>query len=97
MPTLYQCVPPKRPKNKFRTIFISLIAIFIFMIIGIIGFRYIVGVSWLDGFYRSATIITNLDAGPQPTTVSGKLFIAIYALVAIIGIFTILLTILISR
>ena len=97
MPTLYQCVPPKRPKNKLRTILISLIAIFIFIVIGIIGFRYIVGISWLDSFYRSVTIITNLDAGPQPTTVSGKLFVSIYALVGIIGIFTILLTILISR
>lgn len=48
--------------------------------IGILGYHFISGLSWIDSLYMSAMILTGMGPVSEITTTSGKLFSSFYAL-----------------
>lgn len=48
--------------------------------IGTVGYHYIGGVGWVDGFHNAAMILTGMGPVDRMETDSGKLFAAFYAL-----------------
>jgi ABC-type phosphate transport system permease subunit len=68
----------------FKHTLIASFIILIFLVIGIIGYHYTAGISWLDAFYNSSMILSGM--GPQETmsTQSSKLFSSFYALFSVI-------------
>lgn len=52
------------------------------LLIGMIGFRYIVGTNWIDAFYNASLHFAGADTQAKITTTPQKIFVALYALVA---------------
>jgi len=61
-----------------------------FLLIGVLGFRYIAEFSWIDSLHNAALYISGLGPADAVTGDAAKIFASIYALVA--GIFFLALT-----
>lgn len=48
--------------------------------IGIIGYHYIAGLSWIDALHNASMILSGMGPVAEISTVSGKLFSSAYAL-----------------
>lgn len=48
--------------------------------LGTVGYHYLGGVSWIDGFLNASMILTGMGPVDKMDTVGGKLFAAFYAL-----------------
>ena len=73
------------PRRKFlkrlaKYALISLALIVISLIIGIIGYHMIEGLSWVDAFLNSAMLMGGMGPVSQLQTDAGKIFAGIYAL-----------------
>lgn len=76
---------PLAPVNVFRRrIFKSVIlgtGILIFcLLLGIFGYHYTAGISWLDSLHNASMILSGMGPVVNIDTVSGKLFSSFYAL-----------------
>jgi hypothetical protein len=50
------------------------------LLLGMLGYRFIVGLPWLDAYENAAMILSGMGPLAQPTTAAGKLFAGTYAL-----------------
>lgn len=50
------------------------------LLIGIVGYRLVANLSWIDSLYMASMILTGMGPTAEITTVSGKIFSSIYAL-----------------
>jgi magnesium-transporting ATPase (P-type) len=73
---------PARDFAKRMLIFfaISVSFMIISLLIGVIGYHYFAGLSWIDSFYIASMILTGMGPTSEMTSVSGKLFSSFYAL-----------------
>ena len=70
-------------KEKNNTLSIWVILLFIgLLILGLIGFRYIAELSWIDAFQNTAFYMSGLGPVAVMKTTEQKLFSGIYALIA---------------
>lgn len=53
-----------------------------FLLVGILGYHFLVGLPWLDAMLNAAMILSGMGAIDPITTVAGKWFASIYALVS---------------
>lgn len=76
-----QVVPLRRfVVRVIRYMLFALGLIIISLAIGIFGYHYICGLSWIDSLYMSAMILTGMGPVSEMTTTGGKLFSSFYAL-----------------
>ena len=64
----------------FKHILIAAGIIFICLAIGIIGYRYTAGISWLDSLHNASMILSGMGPVIEIKTVGGKWFSSAYAL-----------------
>ena len=50
------------------------------LLIGIVGYRYIVGISWIDAFLNASMLLGGMGPVNTPATNAGKIFAGCYAL-----------------
>jgi hypothetical protein len=60
----------------------ALAIIIVSLIIGMLGYRYYEGLSWLDAFLNAAMLLGGMGPVESPKTEGGKLFAGVYALYA---------------
>lgn len=73
----------KKSKQNQKNILILLIIVFVIILfIGVIGYRYLFNLNWMDCFYNSSLIISTLNLSTVPMNDSQKVFIMIYSLIA---------------
>jgi hypothetical protein len=59
---------------------LALILIAILLAIGILGYRILEGLGWLDAYAHAAMILSGMGPYDEPTTAGGKFFEGTYAL-----------------
>jgi hypothetical protein len=76
---------PLLPRGQFlkrlrRNAIVALSIIGVSLIVGIIGYRVLEGMDWLDAFLESAMLLGGMGPIHGPATAGGKVFAGIYAL-----------------
>jgi len=78
------CPSEDTPEENARNIIVSTVIIVVsFIIVGVIGlmgFAYIFGLSWLDAFHNSAMYISGMGPIAEAQTTSQKVFASFYSL-----------------
>jgi hypothetical protein len=67
-------------QRVFKHIFIALLVMIICLFIGIIGYHYSAGITWLDSLHNASMILSGMGPVVEIKTVAGKWFSSIYAL-----------------
>lgn len=67
-----------RRLGRNATVALSIIAVS--LLVGIIGYRAIEGMGWIDAFLESAMLLGGMGPIHAPMTAAGKIFAGIYAL-----------------
>ncbi len=76
---------PNRGKKLSELLFWTGILLIIILLIGMIGFRYLVKLNWIDSFQNASFYISGMGPLATMTTDGQKLFSGFYAIAA--GIF----------
>lgn len=76
---------PVVPREVFlrrlgRNATVALSIIGVSLVVGIIGYRTLEGMEWIDAFLESAMLLGGMGPINAPMTVAGKLFAGVYAL-----------------
>lgn len=74
----------KKHKRTVTVIIVILTALIIALFLGTVGYVIIFGLSWIDALYNATLILSALDVHEEPMSTGQKLFIIIYALIAVI-------------
>ena len=85
---------PLLPKHVFykrvlRSIGIALLVVFGSLLIGVCGYHFLEGLSWLDSLLNASMILGGMGPVNELRTTAGKLFASFYALFSGIAILTI--------
>lgn len=78
-----------------RNFIIALSFVTLALVIGMVGYRYSEGMSWIDAFLNASMILSGMGPANTMVTFSGKLFAGLYALfsgLAFIAIMAIILS-----
>jgi len=67
-------------KRMVRFTAFALLLISFSILIGVVGYRFIGSLSWIDSFHMSCMILTGMGPVAEMHTDSGKLFSSFYAL-----------------
>jgi hypothetical protein len=67
-----------RRLGRNATVALSIIGVS--LVVGIIGYRTLEGMGWIDAFLESAMLLGGMGPIQAPETVAGKLFAGVYAL-----------------
>ena len=67
-------------KRVFRYSLFSVSLLAVSLLIGILGYHFLAGFSWLDSFYNTSMILTGMGPVAELTTPTAKLFASFYAL-----------------
>lgn len=76
---------PLAPRRIFlrrlaRNVLVALAVISVSLAIGMIGYRWFEGLSWLDAFLNASMLLGGMGPIDAPKTLAGKLFAGCYAL-----------------
>jgi hypothetical protein len=76
---------PILPLSRFvwrlaRSLAIGLALVGLSLVVGIVGYRRLLGLSWIDAFVNAAMILSGMGPLASPQTVGAKLFAGLYAL-----------------
>jgi hypothetical protein len=63
-----------------RSIALGLAIVLVSLLLGMLGYRWLVGLSWIDAFLNAAMILSGMGPVDRPATDAGKLFAGVYAL-----------------
>ncbi len=75
---------PSLSKSTKRRLIYATLAIFFMISVGMFGFRYFEGLSWLDSIYLAAETITTVGFGDiTPQTLGGKIFTIFYMILGV--------------
>lgn len=67
--------------RRFLTaVFFSAVLVGASLVLGILGYRYIAGLAWIDALHNAAMILTGMGPVNPMTTTGSKLFATAYAL-----------------
>ena len=67
-------------RRLLRSAAIGLLLVAVSLFIGMLGYRYVVGLSWIDAYENAAMILSGMGPLAAPATTAGKLFAGTYAL-----------------
>jgi hypothetical protein len=71
---------PQFAQRLLRSASFGLLIVVVSLSVGILGYRMIVGLSWIDAYENAAMILSGMGPLAAPTTTAGKLFAGTYAL-----------------
>src|SRR3954447_5861002 len=85
LPQLEHRAQPVIPRARFvvrlaHSGAIALVLIVISLLIGMIGYRVLEDLSWIDAFLNSSMLLGGMGPVHEPLTFGGKLFAGLYAL-----------------
>ena len=61
-------------------IFLALLILFVCLMIGVFGYHFTAGISWLDSLHNASMILSGMGPVVTIDTVAGKWFSSLYAL-----------------
>lgn len=67
-------------KRLFLYLIFALLLVFCSVLIGVLGYHYIAGLSWLDSFHMACMILTGMGPVKEMMTNKAKIFSSLYAL-----------------
>lgn len=67
-------------KRMFKHFFLGAITILLSLMIGIMGYHYIEGISWIDSLLNASMILGGMGPVNELHSDSGKIFASMYAL-----------------
>jgi hypothetical protein len=74
-------IPPRQFGARLaRSVGIACLLIAISLLAGMLGYRNLEGLSWIDAFLNSAMLLGGMGPVNPPLTEAGKLFAGVYAL-----------------
>ena len=78
-------VGPLPPRNKFYARFLrgaryALLLVAVTLAVGIIGYKLLEDLSWLDAFHQAAMLLSGMGPVVDMKTAAGKVFDGVYAL-----------------
>jgi uncharacterized protein YjeT (DUF2065 family) len=76
-------------RRQLRSIGIGAVFIGIGLYAGMLGYHYIVGLSWIDSYENAAMILAGMGPMAAPATTAGKIFAGSYALFSGIAVLAI--------
>jgi hypothetical protein len=76
-------------RRQLRSLGIGLVFIAIGLYIGMLGYHYIVGLSWVDAYENAAMILSGMGPIASPSSFAGKVFSGSYALFSGIAVLAI--------
>ena len=76
------------PSSRKRLVFYALSGIAVVMVVGIIGFRYIEGMRWVDALYMESMLATGQGPPIPLNTDAGKIFASVMGFVSVGAVFT---------
>lgn len=79
----------------WKVLIIVLIVAIILIILGAIGFHFVIGEDWIDSFYLASLTMSSLSLETKPRSQGEKIFVALYTLVSI-GFYLILIAAIIA-
>ena len=76
---------PILPLSRFvwrlaRSLAIGLALVGVSLVVGIVGYRRLLGLSWIDAFVNASMILSGMGPLTSPQTFGAKLFAGLYAL-----------------
>jgi hypothetical protein len=80
---------PDYLRRQLRSIGIGVLFIAIALYAGMLGYHYLVGLSWIDSYQNAAMILSGMGPMAAPATTAGKLFAGSYALFSGIAVLAI--------
>ena len=82
---LHECEKSLENNERVQKILILvIISFFILVAIGVIGFRYLFELNWLDSLYAAVLILTGIDLEATVITNGQKWFIIFYSILSIV-------------
>jgi hypothetical protein len=81
--------PPLFYARLLRSVLIGLALIAGSLLLGMLGYRYLEQLSWIDAYENAAMILSGMGPMYQPQSVAGKLFAGSYALFSGIAVLVI--------
>lgn len=76
-------------RRQLRSLAIGLVLVLISLLVGMIGYHGLVGLSWIDAFLNAAMILGGMGPMASPTSDAGKIFAGVYALYSGIAVLAI--------
>ena len=76
-------------RRQLRSLVIGLVLVLISLLVGMLGYHGLVGLSWIDSFLNAAMILGGMGPMAAPTTNGGKIFAGVYALYSGIAVIAI--------
>lgn len=67
-------------KRLAKSLFFATILMFVSLVIGVLGYHFICKLTWIDALVNASMILGGMGEIDNINTVSGKIFISIYAL-----------------
>ncbi len=67
-------------QRVLKNILLAVLVLFIFLMIGILGYHFTADIPWLDSLHNASMILSGMGPVVEIKTVSGKLFSSFYAL-----------------
>ena len=67
-------------KRIGRSVLLALVVLFVSLLIGIVGYHYTTGMTWLDALLNASMILSGMGPVDTITQASGKWFASFYAL-----------------
>jgi hypothetical protein len=80
---------PDYLRRQLRSIGIGAVFIVIALYAGMLGYHYLVGLSWIDSYENAAMILSGMGPLAAPATTAGKIFAGSYALFSGIAVLAI--------
>ncbi|MBY0424881.1 MAG: hypothetical protein K2Q22_04525 [Cytophagales bacterium] len=66
--------------KTYKVIIVSILLLMISLAIGIIGYKFLCGLTWVDSFLNASMILTGMGPVDEPENDAGKMFAGAYAL-----------------
>lgn len=76
-------------RRQLRSIGVGAVFIVVALYAGMLGYHYLVGLSWIDSYENAAMILSGMGPLAAPATTAGKLFAGSYALFSGIAVLAI--------
>jgi hypothetical protein len=76
-------------RRQLRSIGVGAVFIVVALYAGMLGYHYLVGLSWIDSYENAAMILSGMGPLAAPATTAGKIFAGSYALFSGIAVLAI--------
>lgn len=82
MPTDTDLEKEKKRAKLNRFLWYTFLGFLALLFIGMLGFKYLVGTSWIDAFYNASLHFAGADPKAPIVTPTQKIFVSLYGMVA---------------